>query len=477
MVTKRNKNTNKSHKNQVFGGRGGGIRKIKASTPYDFKGKQLTPFGGLLPLATMLEKLRFKELIEEVVIVHRKPKSMGVYQFILSILLALYLGLDRLNHMVHISLDPIITGMLHVACLPVQSTFWRFLQSLRIFNVVQLKRVNQEMLGRVWDAANIGFSRITIDTDTTVNTIYGKQAGGRRGYNPKHRGKKSYQPILSFISETGEYITGRQRSGDNLTGEEIARHIHEAFASLPPQVKRVRSRADAGLYCKEAVEAYKQEEAEFIIVAQKTSRLKHKLNNVRWERAKDTEGVTEFFYQPVGWAVPERFVSVRFKKEEEPQEQYQLFETEQYTYRVFVTNIKGSPLRLMNFYDGRADAENLIKEANNDAGVASVPSRNFIANMNFFLLAMLAYNFNRWLMLFNVEEGEVYKRTMLSTARLKYIFLAAKIISHSGRTRICYSDHYQYKEKFHALMHRLRQVRRQGERFLPVFKTPISVFR
>ena len=38
--------------------------KIGASTPYDFEGKNLTPYGGLLPVATMLEKLGFQQLLE-----------------------------------------------------------------------------------------------------------------------------------------------------------------------------------------------------------------------------------------------------------------------------------------------------------------------------------------------------------------------------------------------------------------------------
>ena len=36
--------------------------KIGASTPYEFKGKNLTAYGGLLPVATMLEKLGFQAL-------------------------------------------------------------------------------------------------------------------------------------------------------------------------------------------------------------------------------------------------------------------------------------------------------------------------------------------------------------------------------------------------------------------------------
>jgi len=32
---------------------------------YDFQGSNLTAYGGLLPVATMLEKLQFRELIEQ----------------------------------------------------------------------------------------------------------------------------------------------------------------------------------------------------------------------------------------------------------------------------------------------------------------------------------------------------------------------------------------------------------------------------
>src|ERR1019366_536105 len=51
-------------------------------------------------------------------------------------------------------------------------------------------------------------------TDTTVHTLYGNQMGARKSYNPKNKGKKSYQPILTFIAETREYIWGELRNGD-----------------------------------------------------------------------------------------------------------------------------------------------------------------------------------------------------------------------------------------------------------------------
>ena len=74
---------------------------------------------------------------------------------------------------------------------------------------------------------------ITLDTDTTVHTLFGHQMGGRKGYNPKNKGKKSYQPILTFLAETREYIGGELRNGDRPTGRQIARHVEEAQARWP----------------------------------------------------------------------------------------------------------------------------------------------------------------------------------------------------------------------------------------------------
>jgi hypothetical protein len=86
---------------------------------------------------------------------------------------------------------------------------------------------------RVWAAAHVGLTSITLDTDTTVHTLYGRQMGARKGYNPKNKGKKSYQPILTFIAETHEYVGGELRNGDRPDGKQIARHLRSVIAALP----------------------------------------------------------------------------------------------------------------------------------------------------------------------------------------------------------------------------------------------------
>src|SRR5437879_2290598 len=204
----------------------------------------------------MLEKLGFQQLLEETLTVKRVTRAMSMYQFVLAMVLAVYVGFSRLHHLRFLQREPMLTGILKVLRLPPQCTFWRFLASLHLGIGRQLLEVQRRMRERVWEAAHVQLAAVTLDTDTTVHTLFGHQMGGRKSYNPKNKGKKSYQPILTFLSETREYISGELRNGDRPTGAQIARHLESVCAALPPTVKTIYARADAGFYCWEAVEAY-----------------------------------------------------------------------------------------------------------------------------------------------------------------------------------------------------------------------------
>src|SRR5947207_11427742 len=324
------------------------------------------------------------------------------------------------------------------------------------------------MRQRVWEAAHVKLTSVTFDTDTTVHTVYGKQMGARKSYNPKNKGKKSFQPILTFCAETKEFVGGELRNGDRPTGKQIAKHLESVMTTVPKGVKVIYGRADCGFYCWQAVQAYEQYHCQFIVVAQKTPRLLEELKAAHWKRSPHTDAdeECEFRYRPQGWGRTYRFIALRYEKKSEPKkkeepEQYQLFATAEYTYRVFVTNMDDPLDVLVWFYRQRATAENLIKEANNDAGLAAHPSNRWAMNCVHFQLAMLAYNLNCWLVLFNREktaDPAEMKHTQLSTTRLRFLFLAAKIWSHGGRVGVSYSDHYEEKGIFQRLMDRLRSI-------------------
>lgn len=480
MVINQSKHTRRPPVPQGFRNPYSEPNKIAANTPFDFSGKNLTPYGGLLPVATMLEKLRFKELVEGSLSVHRRPRAMTIYQFLLGMVLALYVGFSRLNHLRFVARDPMLTGVMQVKELPPQSTFWRFLASLHLQVAKQLLAIQRVLRQRVWEAAHVQLDTVTLDTDTTVHTLYGQQMGGRKSYNPKNKGKNSFQPILTFLAETREYIAGELRNGDRPSGRQIARHLESVFAALPACVRKIFARADAGFYCWDAVEAYEKAKACFIIVARKTGPLLDELQKAHWKASPKTDAdeQCEFWYQPQGWGQAYRFIALRYKKEKsEPErEQYQLFASPQYRYRVFVTNLQDAIALLVWFYNERAGAENLIKEANNDAGLAAHPSGRWSMNCVHFQLVMLAYNLNCWLLLFQREEDtqvEQLQHTTMAMARLRFLFLAAKIWRHAGRVGISYSDQYAERGLFQRLMNRLRRVGPTRGKFQPVLSTAL----
>jgi hypothetical protein len=479
MVTNRKQHNAETRAKQASNEGRSNPNKIGASTPYDFAAKNLTPYGGLLPVATMLENIGFQKCIEETVTVERATKVMSTYQFLLAIVMGIYVGFSRLNQLRFIARDPLFAGILKISQLPPQCTLWRFLNSLHSGIARQIMSIQRRLREAVWAAGNVALRSVTIDTDTTVHTLYGKQMGARKSYNPKNKGKKSYQPILSFLAETREFVAGELRNGDRPTGKQIARHLQEVFQSLPRCVVSFYARADSGFYCWEAVEAYEKFKARFVVVARKTARLLEELVAAEWKPSPrtDADEQCEFRYQPKGWGRAYRFIALRYEKdpddEEEPDEavQYQLFATKKYKYRVFVTNLTEPIDKVVWFYNQRAGAENLIKESNNDAGLAAHPSRLFVTNQNHFQLTMLAYNLNAWLMLFNREATETpqsLKHTTLATARLRFLFVAAKIWRHSGRAGVSFSEHYEEKGLFARLMERLRAIKPLGETFCPV---------
>jgi hypothetical protein len=460
---------------------------IGPATRFDFEGQNLTPYGGLLPVATMLDNLGLEELVGQYVKVKRIPRAMSIYQFVLAMVLGMYIGFSRLNQLRFVALDPMLRGIVRIARLPPQCTFWRFLASWHSSVEKQLVNLQEQMRKRVWAAAHVRFRQITLDTDTTVHTIYGQQMGGRISYAPKKKGARSYQPIFTFLAETREYVCGKLHNGDRPSGPQISAHLRRVLAAVQDGERELRARADSGFYCWQAVQAYQAYDCRFIVVARKTARLVAELNAAAWKPSPQTDADAEcdFLYQPEGWAKPFRFIALRFPKKtkspakDEPpqQEQYQLFETSAYLYRVFVTDLEGPVYRLVQFYNQRCASENLIKEANNDAGMSAHPYYRFDMNQNHFQLVMLAYNLNCWLALFHRRqdvETAAFKHTTLATARLRFLFVAARLWRHAGRVGISYSDQYEDQTLFTQLMQRLRRIRPRTGTFEPVISQALT---
>ncbi|MGI8989674.1 MAG: hypothetical protein ACR2I2_08830, partial [Bryobacteraceae bacterium] len=74
----------------------------------------------------------------------RVTKAMGGYQFVLAMILGIYIGFSRLNQPRFVARVPMLTGILKITRLPPQSTLWRFLSALHGSAAPQLLTVQSE---------------------------------------------------------------------------------------------------------------------------------------------------------------------------------------------------------------------------------------------------------------------------------------------------------------------------------------------
>jgi len=429
-----------------------GVRpvRITAETPYGECSERLTAFGGLLALVKFLDLLGFEQAFAQHYVAPKRAPKLGGYRMVLGILLLLFIGFQRLGHFAYVRADPMVCGVLRVAVLPAVTTFWRYLRSLTIVQSAALLRLNGALRATVWALCAYRPTRVTVNIDTTVSTVYGAIEGARKGHNPKHRGKKGLRPVLCFLAETREYLCGTQRRGETITNREVTRQIRQFRKLLPAYVQGVRVHGDGEFIGWESVKACVDERFQFTFG---NKRCAPPFPEDGWYRHGDHE-YNECGYQPGGWDEPCRFVAMRIHKDRVGDRQLKLLE--QYVYRVFVTNEPGRPHTVIDDYDQRADVENLIGEAQRE-GVLAIPSKRFQSHHAFFQLVMLAYNLWRWMKLLaghaeqQAQQGRPVPEAKrirlpdhtLRIARLKLLYVAAKIRFHSNRDEVLYSMHEQ----------------------------------
>ena len=457
-MVKSNKSKNRrNRKNKGIEEGAAKARKINASTPYETCSEQLSPFGGLLAMIKFFDLIDFRQTFNATYCAPSRMPKLGHYSMVAGLLMLLFIGFNRIWHFTYIRLDAILCGFFRLSKLPVASTFWRYLDSMGINQAQSLLKLMSILRERVWHQLGLSYSRICVDIDTTVETLYGNQQGGRKGHNTKHRGKKGYRPVLCFIEQTREYLVGKLRKGETLSGKQTAAFIFRIKAHLPGCVQQVLLRADGEFQSWESVQAAMECGFDFIIA---NKRCNPPFERDAWYQPWKRRDIqyNSCVYQPIGWEAPCRFVAMRILKAQLTPDQHDqhvqcaLFEDDNYTYRIFCTSLSGPAHKVVDEYDKRADVENLVGEAKRE-GLEAIPSAKFKDNYAFFQLVMLSYNIWRYIKLFAAmsQEQEKDKKDTVSLkmvasntiriARLKMLFIAAKVVRDQNRDKVKYSIH------------------------------------
>lgn len=448
MVKSRKAKSRQNHKAKGFRKNPVRSRKITASTDYDTCSEQLSPFGGVLALIKFLDLIQFREIFDSAYRAPSRKPKLGHYKMVIGLLMLLFVGFNRIWHFSYLRLDAMLCGFFQQSRLPVASTFWRYVNSLGINQANALVGLMTLMRQRAWQVCHLSYGRVCVDIDTTVETLFGNQQGGRKGHNTQHRGKKAYRPVLCFIQQSREYLVGHLRRGDTISGTQTAAVIGKINNCLPDCVQEVLVRADGEFLSWSSVSACLNQGLEFIIANKGCAPV---FDSAGWYRPKKRQPYqyNSCIYQPGGWQKPCRFVAMRIPKDihiTDKRVQLPLFEDDRYTYRVFCTSLGRKAHKVIREYDKRADVENLVGESKRE-GLDAIPSSRFKSNYAYFQIVMLAYNIWRYMKIMaqgRNPSGESHPLTDIETntiriARLRLLMISAKVVRASNRDKVRYS--------------------------------------
>jgi hypothetical protein len=235
-------------------------------------------------------------------------------------------------------------------------------------------------------------SRLLFDLDSTVVASFGHQEGAEVGYNPRYRGKRSYDPLLCVEANSSFLWDVELRRGDAGTWAGSEELLACCFLSSPSDIREFRVRADAGFGYGPVLDMLEvRPTAQYAVVSRMIPSLKRALGGLRYERLNSRWEIAEFEHHVHGWTHARRCIVARRLIEENDPEPT-LFVMKHYAYRAWHTNLPMTPAGVWHFYDGRAGMERRIREIREDYALRKIPTHAFEANAIYLEVIRLAYN-------------------------------------------------------------------------------------
>ena len=350
----------------------------------------LTHFGGAYFFHEFLRVLHLRDFLAQHVKYPRRNHRYTVSQMILALVYPIILGLDRIEAASFLRSNGTFQYLTGLPNFPDPQTLRRFLLHAPTRSWEQLHRANDRLLQNFIHRPEHR-SRLIFDLDSTVVTVFGHQDGAAVGYNPKYRGKRSYNPLLCVEANSSFLWDVELRPGNAGVWEGSPDLLDTSFANVPPEIRELRFRADAGFGYDPVLRKLEERPSDYTVVARLTAPLKRLLAGLRYERANARWECADGEYRSHGWPKARRIVVAR-RLIEQNDAQSTLFAMGRYLYRAWVTNMALTPAGVWHFYDGRAAIEPRIRELREDFALRKIPTGSFEANALYLEVIRLAYN-------------------------------------------------------------------------------------
>jgi len=235
--------------------------------------KGLTHFGGIYFFHEFLRVLQLRNFLSRNLRYFRRNHRYSISQMILALVYPLVLGLDRLETASFLRSNGTFQYLTGLPSFPDPQTLRRFLLQAPESFWRQMHSVNDRLLQHFIHVPDRR-SRLIFDLDSTVVTVFGHQEEAAVGYNPRYRGKRSYNPLLCVETNSTYLWDTELRAGNAGTWDGSIELLDTCFANVGPHIREIRLRADSGFGFNPVLQALEQHSTDYVVVARMTKGLR-----------------------------------------------------------------------------------------------------------------------------------------------------------------------------------------------------------
>jgi hypothetical protein len=391
-----------------------------------FTNKEITPWGGMVFLKQMLDKIGFREQVTNCEALPASQSNNCYKKEIVleSFITSIWCGANRFLHTEVTRCDKALAKIFDWKKVPGQDAYKRYFGKFS-------QSINQEV-GRhffSWFFQNLQLNYFTLDIDSSVITRYGEQEGAKKGYNPQKKGRKSHHPIIAFVNDVKMVANFWLRSGNSSSANNFIGFLEDTLSVFGDK-KVGLVRLDSGFFSKDILDYLEQKQLKYIVAAKFTHPIQHLIDKQEfWLDVDDGIEICDKQYQANSWQKSRRIVIVRQKINRRPDatgRTLSLFPDDEihrnYRYSAYITNNEYSATDVWRNYRQRGDAENRIKELKADFGADSFNLKEFYPTEAALIFSMIAYNLMSIFRMFVLQE-KIQKT--LSTLRYRTFAIGA----------------------------------------------------
>jgi hypothetical protein len=419
----------------------------------------LTHYGGVYFLHEFVQVLQFRRFASWHLDYPRRNRRYSLPQMLLALIYPIILGLDRLETAAFLRNNGTFQYLTGLGSYPDPQSLRRFLLHASPQFREQLHRLNDRLL-RQFIHQPEHRSRLILDLDSSVLTVFGRQEGAAVGYNPRYRGKRSYDPLLCLEANSAFLWDTELRPGNAGTWAGSVELLASCFLSVPRDIRELRVRADAGFGYDPVLTILEERAAEYAVVARMTSSLKRVLGALRYQRLNARWEIAECEHHPSDWKEARRCIVAR-RRIEDTEPEPTLFNLERYLYRAWVSNSPLSAPGVWHFYEGRAGMEPRIRELREDFAMRRIPTRAFAANALYLEVVRLAYNlvtaFQRTCL------PEAWRDLTLTKLRHKLLWLPGELTRPQNRPTLRLAQIPAVRDLTENILHQVHKQRALAE--------------